>query len=195
MRVWLSAEGAKTFPGPSYVSSEDGVVWLWHLLVNLYSFFFHEHSWLTVQQKKGKGISLKVTPHYHFHPLHIHLDISRAITAGSLPLHIASSQTQTGNLIYTYVILIYIYIAYIYIYIYIVWVLLTLLRKKENDLIIHSAMETWKYAIIRSFIILSLWPFSKISHPPWLRASYATEVYSLLWRIGFFFYVRLYLKT
>ena len=38
--------------------------------------------------------------------------------------------------------------------------------KKENALIIHSAMETWKYAIIRNFIILCLFPFSKISHPP-----------------------------
>ena len=35
-------------------------------------------------------------------------------------------------------------------------------------------METWKYAIIRNFIILSLCPFSKLSHPSWLRASYAT---------------------
>ena len=26
----------KTFPGPGYLRSEDGVVWLWHLLVNLY---------------------------------------------------------------------------------------------------------------------------------------------------------------
>ena len=104
LRVWLSAEGAKTFPGPSYVSSEDGVVWLWHLLVNLYLFFFHEHFRFTGQQKRGKGISL--TPHYHFHPLHRHLDISRTITAEILPLHIASSQTQTRNLIYTYVILI-----------------------------------------------------------------------------------------
>ena len=65
------------------------VFWLWHLLVNLYSFFFHEHSRFTGQQKKGKGISL--TPHYHFHPLHRHLNISRAITVESLPLHIASS--------------------------------------------------------------------------------------------------------
>ena len=40
----------------------------------------------------------------------------------------------------------------------------TLLRKKENALIIHSALETWKYAIIRGFIILSLSLFSKISH-------------------------------
>ena len=26
----------KTFPGPGYLHLEDGVVWLWHLLVNLY---------------------------------------------------------------------------------------------------------------------------------------------------------------
>ena len=58
--------------------------------------FFHEHSRITGLQGKGEGISL--TPHYHFHPLHRHLDISRAIAAGSSPLHIASSRTQTGNL-------------------------------------------------------------------------------------------------
>ena len=67
---------------------------------------------------KGKGISLKVTPDYYFHPLHRHLDISLAITADSLPLHIASSLTQTGNLTYTYVILVYVYIAYIYTFTY-----------------------------------------------------------------------------
>ena len=39
-------------------------------------------------------------------------------------------------------------------------------EKKENDLIIHSAMETWKYTIIRNFIILSLCPFLKILHSP-----------------------------
>ena len=26
----------KTFPGPGYLHSEDGVVWLWHPLLNLY---------------------------------------------------------------------------------------------------------------------------------------------------------------
>ena len=35
---------------------------------------------------------------YHFHPLHRHLNISWAITAKSLPLHIASGQTRTRNL-------------------------------------------------------------------------------------------------
>ena len=58
--------------------------------------FFHEHSRITGLQGKGEGISL--TPHYHFHPLHRHLDISRAITAGSSLLQIASSRTRTGNL-------------------------------------------------------------------------------------------------
>ena len=41
---------------------------------------------------RGRGIF-----YYHFHPLHRHLDISRAITAESSPLHIASSRTRTGN--------------------------------------------------------------------------------------------------
>ena len=57
---------------------------------------FHEHSRITGLQGKGEGIPL--TPHYHFHPLHRHLEICRAITAGSSPLHIASSWTRTGNL-------------------------------------------------------------------------------------------------
>ena len=60
----------------------------------------------------------------------------------------------------------YIYFCNTYIHIYcIIYILLKLLRKKENALIIHSAIETWEYAIIRKFIILSLCPFSKISHP------------------------------
>ena len=57
--------------------------------------FSHDHSRITGLQGKRKGISL--TPHYHFHPLHRHLDISRAITAESSPLHIASSRTRTSN--------------------------------------------------------------------------------------------------
>ena len=58
--------------------------------------FFHEHSWITGLQGKGWGISL--TPHYHFHPLRRHLGISRATTAESSPLHIASSRIRTGSL-------------------------------------------------------------------------------------------------
>ena len=38
--------------------------------------------------------------------------------------------------------------------------------KKENAYIVHSVMETWKYTIMRNFIILYLYPFSKILHPP-----------------------------
>ena len=58
--------------------------------------FFYEHSRITGLQVKGEGISL--TPHYHFHPLHKYLDISRAITAESSPLHLASSRTWVGKL-------------------------------------------------------------------------------------------------
>ena len=66
-----------------------------HLFVSIW-LFFHEHSRIKGLQGKGEGISL--TPHYHFHLLHRHLDISRAITAESLPRHIASSPTRTGKL-------------------------------------------------------------------------------------------------
>ena len=59
--------------------------------------FIHKHSQITgLQGKWGGGISL--TLHYHFHPLQRHLNISRANTAESSPLHIASSRTRTGNL-------------------------------------------------------------------------------------------------
>ena len=58
--------------------------------------FFHEHSRITGLQEKGEGISS--TPHYRLQPLHRHLDISRAITAKSSILHIASSRTRTENL-------------------------------------------------------------------------------------------------
>ena len=36
----------KTFPGPGYLHSEDGIVWLWHSLVNLYI-------WLTISSCYG----------------------------------------------------------------------------------------------------------------------------------------------
>ena len=58
--------------------------------------FFYEHSRFTGQKGKREAISL--CPLYHFHPFHRHLDISRAITAGSSPLHIADSPTRTVNL-------------------------------------------------------------------------------------------------
>ena len=54
--------------------------------------FFHEHSRITGLQGKGEGIPL--SPRDHFQLLHRHLDISRAITAESSPLHIASSRTR-----------------------------------------------------------------------------------------------------
>ena len=51
--------------------------------------FFHEYSRFTGQQGKEQGIYL--SPVYHLHPLHSYLNINQAITAKSLPLHIASS--------------------------------------------------------------------------------------------------------
>ena len=46
LMIWLSADGIviKTFPVPNYLSSKDGVVWLFHLLLNLhiYSSLFHD---------------------------------------------------------------------------------------------------------------------------------------------------------
>ena len=50
------------------------------------------------QDCRGRGEGISLTPHCHFHPFNRHLDISRAITAESSPLHIASTRTRTGNL-------------------------------------------------------------------------------------------------
>ena len=52
----------------------------------------------TNHRTAGEGEGISLTPHYHFHPLHRQLDISRAITAESSPLHIASSRARTRNL-------------------------------------------------------------------------------------------------
>ena len=57
--------------------------------------FFHKHSQFTGQQGNREAISL--TPLYHFSLLHGHLDISQAVTAGSSPLHIASSWVRTRS--------------------------------------------------------------------------------------------------
>ena len=66
-----------------------------YFFVSIWVFLFmniHES-----QDCSGRGRAFSLTPHYHFHPLHWHLDISRAITAKSSPLHIASSWTRTGT--------------------------------------------------------------------------------------------------
>ena len=46
------------------------------------------------RESSGKD-RLILTLFYHFNPLHKHLDISRVITAGSSPLHIARDRTGT----------------------------------------------------------------------------------------------------
>ena len=67
----------------------------------LFFFFFLSGFSITTihesQDCRGRGRAF-LTPHYHFHPLLRHLEISRAITAESSPLHIASPRTRTGNL-------------------------------------------------------------------------------------------------
>ena len=68
----------------------------------LYIYFFYLgfcSRTFTNHRTAGEGEGISLTPHYHFHPLHRHLDISRAITAESSPLHIASNRTRTRNLI------------------------------------------------------------------------------------------------
>ena len=52
----------------------------------------------TIQRTARKGEFISLSLFYHFHQLDRHLDISRATTAESSPLHIASSRTRTGNL-------------------------------------------------------------------------------------------------
>ena len=50
------------------------------------------------QDSRGKGRLYLFILLYHFYPLHRHLDISRAITAESSHLHIASRRTRIENL-------------------------------------------------------------------------------------------------
>ena len=47
-----------------------------------------------IYRTAGEGGANSLSPLYHFLPLHRHLEISRAITAESSPLHIASSRTR-----------------------------------------------------------------------------------------------------
>ena len=68
---------------------------------HIYIFFFYLgflSRTFTIHGTAGEGGGYLLTPLYHFHLLHRHLDISRAIAAGSSPLHIAGSRTRTGNL-------------------------------------------------------------------------------------------------
>ena len=75
----------------------------WSSLICIYVYIYVFYLGFLLQpstnhRTAGEGGGHSLTPHYHFHPLPRHLDISRAITAGSSPLHIGSSQTWTGNL-------------------------------------------------------------------------------------------------
>ena len=80
-------------------SSEN---WIYEILGKQYFFFFSYLVFLSrtfmIHRTAGKGEAISLSPLYHFHQPHRHLDISRAITAGSSYLHIASSRTRTGYL-------------------------------------------------------------------------------------------------
>ena len=77
-------------------------VWNYEILGKQYFFFFSYLGFLSrtfmIHRTAGKGEAISLSPLYHFHSPHRHLDISRAITAGSSYLHIASSRTRTGYL-------------------------------------------------------------------------------------------------
>ena len=66
------------------------------------AFFFFYLGFLsrtfTIHRTADEGGSYFINSSHHFHPLPRHLDISWVITAGSSPLHIASSRTRTGSL-------------------------------------------------------------------------------------------------
>ena len=71
--------------------------WLEWCFLFIYFFFsiwvfFHEYSWITGLQRKGRG-GVSLTPHYHLHLLHRNLDISWAITAESSPLYIPTQKS------------------------------------------------------------------------------------------------------
>ena len=76
--------------------------WFYKILQNLLFFSFYlgflSQTFTNQRTVGGGGLGISLTPYYHFYPLHRNLDISRAITAESSPLHIASSQTRAGSL-------------------------------------------------------------------------------------------------
>ena len=67
-------------------------------LIYTYIYFFYlgfGFTFANIHNSQDSRVRERVSlyPLYHYHPLHRHLDISRAITAESSPLHIASSRT------------------------------------------------------------------------------------------------------
>ena len=89
--VWATMTGNECFMITIYI-----YIYIYICNICICTYTFHKHLWFTGQQRKKEAISL--TPLFLFHPLQRHLDISRAITAESLPLPIASIWIRTGNL-------------------------------------------------------------------------------------------------
>ena len=67
--------------------------WIVFCFIFFFSFFFHKHSQITVQQ--GKRDVIYLTPLYWFHPIHKCLDISQTVTEETSPLHIAIGRIPT----------------------------------------------------------------------------------------------------
>ena len=64
------------------------------LLFVMFFFFLSAFSFTNIhdlQDSRGTGKALSLTPLYHFHPVHRHLDVSLEITAEISLLHISSS--------------------------------------------------------------------------------------------------------
>ena len=68
-----------------------------HFLINFFFYLGFLSRTFTDHRTAGKGDANSITPLNHFYPLYRHLEISRAITADSSPLDIASNLTRTGN--------------------------------------------------------------------------------------------------
>ena len=81
---------------PHYIETSHD--WLLYDGEHFFYLGFVSRTFTIHTQQQGKGEGIYLISLYYFHPLHRHLDISRAITAESSTLHIASSRTQTGNL-------------------------------------------------------------------------------------------------
>ena len=114
----------ETFPGPDYIHSEDWVVWLWHLLVNLYI-------WLTISscyvsmplvlgliERDGGLSTLCNSCEFDCQQRVLKMFLHPGYLLSLLREWCSLTMTFAGKFVYIY-IYIYIYILQICIYIYI----------------------------------------------------------------------------
>ena len=115
-----------SFPGPGYPRPEDGVVWLWYLLVNLYI-------WLTISSCYGSlplalgliGTGSGLSTLCHSYGFACQQRVLKTFPGPGYPysedgvVWLWHSLVNLYIHIYIYIMYIYIYIIYIYIYMYI----------------------------------------------------------------------------